>query len=198
MNPDFAGVTVLDTERLLLRELEPNDWSALEAILTDETATRQMHFANWTDAKRHEWFNWCLDNARDPARDAYNWAIVLKQSSTLIGWIGIGASSHSDDRSHREMGYILSPTHWNRNYMTEAIGALIRYEFSTLDTTRVLANCELPNVGSARVMQKVGMVFEKTATEPDFEGNIAERHYYAIDRDAWRSTQHRSGGVWIP
>ena len=41
-------------------------------------------------------------NACDPARDAYNWAIVLKQSSTLVGWIGIGTSSYSDDRNHRE------------------------------------------------------------------------------------------------
>jgi ribosomal-protein-alanine N-acetyltransferase len=178
-------VAILETNRLLVRELESCDWSALEVILTDEVATRQMHFALWNDEKRSEWFRWCLDNARDPGRDALNWGVVLKDNGRLIGWLGIGTSSHSQIPGHRGMGYILSRTHWNQGYMTEAVGVVLGHEFGVLGSARVSANCETTNVGSARVMQKARMVFEKTATEPDFEGNVAERHYYSIDREAF-------------
>lgn len=48
---------------------------------------------------------------------------------------------------------------------------------------RILAECETPNTASARVMQKSGMSYEGTFYDADFEGNLAERHHYAITQE---------------
>lgn len=44
----------------------------------------------------------------------------------------------------------------------------------------ITAECETQNPSSAQGMQKSGMVYEETFYEPDFEGNWAQRHHYAI------------------
>ena len=42
----------LATERLLLREFAPNDWDALNAIVTDPVVTRYTHFGGWDERQR--------------------------------------------------------------------------------------------------------------------------------------------------
>src|SRR5688500_5734454 len=90
------------TQRLLLRDMSPADWDVFHAMLTDAEATRYMHFANWTDEQRREWFSWCLANSYKPTPDAYNWAIVLKATGQTIGWLGIGGASHPEVEGERD------------------------------------------------------------------------------------------------
>lgn len=82
----------------------------------------------------------------------------------------------------RSFGYLLARAHWNRGYMTEALRAVLVYEFGTRGTPRVSATCEVENGASARVLEKAGMRLEKTVRDADFEGNWAVRHHYAINR----------------
>lgn len=53
----------LETTRLVLRPLAPTDWEPTNAMLSDAETTRYMHFAQWTEAERREWFDWCVANA---------------------------------------------------------------------------------------------------------------------------------------
>ncbi|GHO56763.1 hypothetical protein KSB_52380 [Ktedonobacter robiniae] len=65
----------LETERLLLRGFTLEDWEAINAIVSDPEVTRYMHFSNWDETRRHKWFDWMLEHALKPQRDAYNWAL---------------------------------------------------------------------------------------------------------------------------
>jgi ribosomal-protein-alanine N-acetyltransferase len=69
--------------------------------------------------------------------------------------------------------------------MTEALQAVLSYEFQKLGTVRVFATCEIPNVASARVMKKAGMRYEGTFYDSDSEGNWAGRHRYGISKEAF-------------
>ncbi len=42
-----------------------------------------MHFASYAEADRRRWFEWYVENARQPAPDAYNWAITLRDTSEV-------------------------------------------------------------------------------------------------------------------
>jgi RimJ/RimL family protein N-acetyltransferase len=178
---DVRVAARLETARLILRQFAPADWDAVHAMLSDPVNTRYMHFSRWTEQKRREWFEWVLANAEQADADAINWAITLKGSETVIGSCFIGTSSVGG----RSFGYLLDRAWWNRGYMTEALGAVLAYEFGTLGTSRVHATCETANPASARVMDKVGMRREKTIDDADFEGNWAERHHYAITQSEY-------------
>jgi [ribosomal protein S5]-alanine N-acetyltransferase len=78
----------LETERLILRDFLLEDWDALNAILSDPQVTRFMHFASWDEAERREWFEWLLQNASSQERDAYIWAVTLRESGCSLGGLG--------------------------------------------------------------------------------------------------------------
>lgn len=171
------GGVVIETERLILRDLASSDWPAVYAILTDDEVMRWMHFRTWEDARRREWFDWCLANDREATRNVYNWGIVDRSTEKLVGWLGIGGPP-----DHRECGYALRKEESGRGFMTEALRAVIRFEFKTMNSQRVVANHEPDNVASGRVMQKAGMTYLGDQYGPDLEGNWANRSEYAIDR----------------
>jgi len=178
---------MLECDRLVLRDFVSTDWDTINAILSDPEVTRYMHFANWTEEKRREWFEWCIDNSHQPDPDVYNWAISLKTSGTVIGWLGIGSASHPTIMHERDFGYALDRDCWGQGYMTEALRAVLAYEFEMLGTQRIFATCETSNRASARVMEKAGMRYEGTFDDTDSEGNQALRHRYAIHINEYRS-----------
>ena len=71
--------------------------------------------------------------------------------------------------------------------MPEALRAVFTYEFTILGTHRIIAECETPNLASARVMQKCGMAYEGTFYDADFEGNWANRYRYSITSQAGKT-----------
>jgi RimJ/RimL family protein N-acetyltransferase len=176
----------IDTERLTLRRFVPTDWEAVNAFLSDPETTRYMHFASYTRADRKRWFDWCLENNENTDSDACNWAIVLRETHEVIGWLGIGSTDHPPTPGERDFGYALDRRYWNRGYMTEALYAVLRYEFEQLDAQCISATCETANIGSARVMEKVGMKWEGTFYDADFEGNWANRHRYTVSRKTFK------------
>jgi [ribosomal protein S5]-alanine N-acetyltransferase len=174
----------LETERLILRDFLMEDWDALNAILSDPEVTRFMHFASWDEVERRAWFEWLLQNASSQEHDAYIWAVTLRNNGTLIGWFGIETASDPVEaaKGARSCGYMLDRSRWGQGYMPEAMQAVFTYEWMTLGTARIIATCKTQNTASARVMQKCGMIYERTCDDDDSEGNRASRHHYAISK----------------
>jgi RimJ/RimL family protein N-acetyltransferase len=56
-----------------------------------------------------------------------------------------------------EIGYVLTRRYWGRGYVTEAAKAVVDWAGSLDSIFRVWAICDLENIGSARVLEKVGM-----------------------------------------
>jgi RimJ/RimL family protein N-acetyltransferase len=177
----------LETPRLILRPFASSDWDAVNTMLSDPVATRYMHFASWTEDQRRDWFDWCVTNARQPDADALIWAIFRRDPGDVIGWLGIGTSSDFAVPGERSFGYLLDRAVWNRGYMTEALRAVLAYEFGIRRAPRLRATCNVANAASARVMEKVGMRREKTVFDANFEGNWAERHHYSITKTEYEA-----------
>ena len=172
---------IIETERLILRDFALTDWDGLNAILSDPDVTHFMHFSSWNEEKRREWLAWLVQTANDQEREIYSWAITLRNNGELAGWFGIGSTSHPSEEGTRSCGYALNRRFWGQGYMSEAVQAIFVYEFTALGTHRIIAECEVENTASARVMQKSGMEYEGTFYDSDSEGNWAQRHRYRID-----------------
>jgi len=99
--------------------------------------------------------NWDKENER---LDYYHWGIELKETGQIIG---TGGCIRLDERHYTtELGYCMGRVYWNKGYMSEAVAAMIDYLFDTVGMNRITARHNPENIGSGRVMQKCGMVFE--------------------------------------
>ena len=81
------------------------------------------------------------------------------------------------------MGYVLGQPYWGQGLATEAAGELLWFGFSQVGFNRIEAECLTQNTGSARVMEKNGMVYEGTMRDRMFlKGKYEDLKLYAILR----------------
>ena len=88
------------------------------------------------------------------------WGTFIKDGMEFIGWAGLAYLPEFDEI---DIGYRFLPQYWGKGYATEASHAILEYGFETLGLTRIIAIAMKENLGSIRVMQKIGMQFEKYA-----------------------------------
>jgi ribosomal-protein-alanine N-acetyltransferase len=113
------------------------------------------------------------------------WAVTLKEHGELIGHCGLQFIHVTPDV---EVTYGLEKACWRMGLASEAARACLRYGFEELKLDRIFALADPGNVGSHRVMKRVGMSYDKTEYYKDdfYEGDLI---YYAIALD-----QHRRDG----
>lgn len=88
------------------------------------------------------------------------WAVVLKNGKYFVGWAGLAYLPEFDEV---DLGYRLLPEYWGLGIATEASRAILRYGFNTLQLNKIVAIALKEHEASIRVMEKVGMEFEKLA-----------------------------------
>lgn len=85
-------------------------------------------------------------------------AIADRDSDQVMGAINL--IDFSEQHARCELGYWVAYKHWSKGVCTEAAKAMVDYARSTFGVTRVTARCLARNAGSARVMEKTGLVLE--------------------------------------
>ncbi len=182
------GTQVLETERLILRPFVVNDAQAMfDNWAKSEHATRYVTWDPYTDAKE------AVDRFEKmqkeyAEKDIYDWAIVLKESNTLIGEISFVGMTPC--RKTGELGYIIGENWWGKGYMTEAVGAVMAFGFTKLGLHRIQACHDVRNPASGRVMEKLGMTHEGTFRDYRLiKGDLVTVDYYAILEDEFHPDQ---------
>lgn len=137
----------LETERLTLRPLHPDDVDALFAIHSDP---RAMAFMPAPPQETRDQAQELLNYQRNSEGATY-WAICLRESNYMIGQVNYLAHTRIPG-----LGYILHPDHWGNGYATEACRAALDYGFETLGLDRVELWIDETNAASLRVAQKLG------------------------------------------
>ncbi len=153
----FAKLPRLETDRLLLRKIEPWDEADMYAYCADPEVSR---YTSWSahpgiDYTR-SFIEWLTGKYNDG--QVAPWGIVEKASGTLIGTIGFVHWEPAHAKA--ELGYALSREYWNRGIMSEAVRRILSFGFETMGLIRIEARCLPDNTGSSRVMEKVGMSYE--------------------------------------
>jgi [ribosomal protein S5]-alanine N-acetyltransferase len=160
----------IETDRLMLRAPRIEDAQPIfGAYANDPEVT---HFLAWPPATSSEEVEEFLRTAiqRQKDRMEFYWIIERKDTGEPIGMISFEVSEHGP-----ELGYVLARAHWGRGYMSEVAGALTRWLLSQPSIDRVWAVCDVGNVGSRRVLEKVGMDREGCLRRWAVEPNISDR-----------------------
>ncbi|WP_427110674.1 GNAT family N-acetyltransferase [Lysinibacillus xylanilyticus] len=167
------------TARLTLRPISLDDLDAMFNYTSSESVAR---YVTWEPHTR-------LDDTKEFVEFILNgyqqgnhllWGIEYDQK--LIGTIDFVAID--DKHKFAEIGYVLSEDFWNKGIPTEAVKKLIDYGFNELKLVRIQARCFEENIGSQKVMEKSGMLFEEILRKSMFvKGNHQNMKMYAITDD---------------
>lgn len=148
---------ILETPRLQLRELIPEDIDALTKILSDPI-TMQFYPAPYS---RQEVADWIERNCLRYEKDGHSlWAMVLKSSGELIGDCGLPVQN-VEGQNEIEIGYHVRRDLWKQGFATEAARACRDYGFTQLKALRLISLIRPENAPSRRVAEKNGMTIWK-------------------------------------
>ncbi|GIL13406.1 MAG: GNAT family N-acetyltransferase [Chloroflexota bacterium] len=177
---DFSYFPVLETERLRLRQITHADADAIIGIFGSPDVLRYLDSQPiLTTEAAIEMIDWLNGHFRD--HQAMRWGITLKGQDAVIGTCGF----HFWKPAYRrvDIGYDLQPPYWGQGYITEACRCLVRWCFENLNLHRVQADCTAGNIGSERVLEKLGFTLEGTWRESCFEhGRFVDIKQYGLLR----------------
>jgi len=145
---------IIETERLLLREVCMNDFDVLHQMFTNpENAPSSVWQLHTNKEKTVKEINKIINNYRE-GREAH-WAVCEKKSGKLIGLGGLFGYRPHDRRT--TMGWTLDSNSWGKGYGTELGRACIEYAMIFLSINRVDAVVRIDNIASRKVLEKIGL-----------------------------------------
>ena len=157
---------VIETHRLLIRELRPADAARMFEIYSDPQV---MRFMGPPPASVEVEEKSILSHVENYYRKlGYGlWAVIEKGTGELIGRSGL-LQFELQSEPPVEISYLLSRVHWGHGYATEAAAAVAQYAFETVGVDRLLAVIAPGNVSSARVAERVGFQRRGVVTYKQF------------------------------
>jgi RimJ/RimL family protein N-acetyltransferase len=151
---------VLETERLSLRRLTVDDAEFMLDLLNQPSF---LHFIGDRGVRS-------VEDAREYVRTgpmaSYErfgfgmYLTALKEGGTPIGVCGLVKRDTLDDV---DIGYAFLPDFWSKGYAFESAAAVLEQARTVLGLRRIVAIVSPDNQGSIRVLEKLGLRFERLA-----------------------------------
>jgi len=146
---------ILETNRLILRELNSNDAKSFYDLNSNPNVikyTGNVAFKNEEEATEF------LVNYPDYKLNGYGrWAVILKSTNTFIGWCGLKFDSIENET---DIGFRFFEEEWGNGYATESAIACLQYGFEKLKLKRIIGRAMKANIGSIKVLEKIGLEYE--------------------------------------
>ena len=155
----------LETERLLLRNLTPEDYRAAFLWCGDPDVAKYMVYPVYTRAEDVKAWLETLD-PENP--DEYDAGIVLKSTGELIGSGGLYYRPEDDLWT---IGYNLRKDQWGHGYALEMIEGLLEQVRKDRDVRGIRGTFAAANHRSQRVMEKLGMTYVEDVTLSKLDGS---------------------------
>ncbi len=173
------------TSRLVLREFVPEDWPAVLAYQIQPEYLRYNRWTGRTAEEVQEFIQRFIDWQHEEPRHRYQLAVTLQETGELIG--NCGLRLEYPGATEGDIGYEFAHQHWGNGYATEAAHSMVAFGFEELRLHRIWASCVADNLGSSRVMEKLGMQREAHFRDKEwFKGRWWDAYIYAILEHEWR------------
>ncbi len=166
----------IDTERLILRPLVPDDFDALRLIHAD-AELMWVYGGVFDEQRTREWID---RNRKRYADHGFGlFAITLRETGELIG-SGGPVWQETDRGTELEVGYQVRRDQWKRGYATETARGSMKYAFENTGVTHVISLIRPENLASRRVAEKNGLSIDREIRWHDFQTLV-----YQISREKW-------------
>jgi RimJ/RimL family protein N-acetyltransferase len=166
---------ILETDRLLLRQLTTDDAEFILELLNEPAWIQYIGdrgVRTLEDARAY-----ILNGpVASYAKNGFGlYLVALKETNESIGMCGLIKRDTLDDV---DIGYAFLPKYWGKGYAVEAAQAVKTYARDGLGLRRIVAITDPANGGSIRVLEKIGLGFERMVR---LSADDIELKLFAID-----------------
>ncbi|KAA9345915.1 GNAT family N-acetyltransferase [Adhaeribacter soli] len=170
---------ILETERLVLREIEPTDAEVLYNLNLDPEVIRYTGDSPFASVAETETF---LTNYADYRKFGYGrWGVIRKEDDEFLGWCGL---KYHPDENYTDLGYRFFRKFWGFGYATEAAKGCLAYGFNKLNLDYLIGTVMHENLSSVNVLEKAGLQYWKE--------DLCEKHpaqVYRINKAEFQNLQ---------
>ncbi len=174
----------LDTERLLIRNLQENDLADFYFYRSNPEVTKYQGFDVYTREESNQIIKNQKEKKFGTSGEWIQLGIENKETNKLIGDCAIMLKKH--DPRIGEVGITISHTQHNKGYAREALVAILDHLFSIKGFHRVVEIVDVENTASIRLLESVG--FRREGHFIDnifFKGKWGSEYQYAMLRREW-------------
>jgi RimJ/RimL family protein N-acetyltransferase len=176
----------LQSERLSIRPLTPNDFARHFTIYSNPEVVRYLYEETFDEEGARQHLKRRCSTDLPTEGSWINLAVDVIDGDELIGEVGLALVSVV--HAHCEIGYVFDPAYSGQGYATEATALMIEVAFSVLGAHRVSGRLDSRNQPSARVLERLGMRREGHLVENEFvKGEWTDEVVYAVLEDEWRA-----------
>lgn len=149
---------ILETDRLILREFSTDDAAFILEILNEPSFIRNIGDRGVREIEGA--ISYILNGpVTSYAKNGFGLYLVkLKETGDSIGMCGLIKRPTLEDV---DIGYAFLPRFWSKGYAVEAAGAIKEYAKNVIGLNRLVAIVDPTNEGSIRLLEKIGLAFEK-------------------------------------
>ncbi|KEO89482.1 acetyltransferase [Erythrobacter longus] len=147
---------IAETQRLILRTIDEYDAALQDGHLN--TPTVMAHLGGVKEL--HEIEAKHAKSMALQAREGFSFLMLIeKASGELVGHAGIKRvdNPNAPNQGDHEIGWLVREDRWRRGYAHEAMIAVIEWAFGRVGAPHVVAITNPPNIGSWKLMEKLGM-----------------------------------------
>ncbi len=142
----------IETKRLILRPLIPEDKPALVSVFNNLNVTRNLSSLPfpYTEDDAEELYKRL--STRPPEKGREFAIALLEEASRLIGTISFG----KDEDGSASIAYAIGEPYWGKGLMTEAVEVLVKLVFQDPDIDRIETRVFKENKASQHILEKQG------------------------------------------
>jgi RimJ/RimL family protein N-acetyltransferase len=151
-------LTILETERLVLRQLSTDDAEFIIELLNQPSFLRYIGdkgVRNSEDAVRY------IQTGPQASYERFGFGLYLVELKETGASIGICGLLKRDSLPDVDVGFAFLPEFWSQGYAFESAAAVMTYGREALGLRRIVAITSPDNDASIRLLEKIGLRFER-------------------------------------
>ena len=183
----LIDVPELETRRLRLRRWRTADLEPFAALNADREVVRYLSGTPLTREQSDALAGQIVQHFEDHGFGL--WAVEVKDEAPMAGFIGLSYPySLPEVMPTVEVGWRLARDKWGRGLASEGAAECLQFAFEALGLGQVCSIYDPENVASRRVMEKLGMHFDRDTTRPDTGGQL---RVFSITGGEWAKRSRR-------
>ena len=166
---------ILETDRLILREMKLSDAEALFEMDSNPMVHQYLWNKPLTDISEvHSYIK--LVRAQYLQNNIGRFVVILKETNELMGWAGLKFNTEmvNNKSNFYDIGYRLNEKFWGKGYASEASYAWMDYGFKVMKIKIMEAAAHTENIASNIILQKIGLKMTETYLEDGVSWNWYE------------------------
>jgi RimJ/RimL family protein N-acetyltransferase len=170
----------LETARLILRPLAPEDFEPWAAMAADPEVTRHL---GGVQPRSVAWRGFMTMAGAWAMQGAANFSVIEKASGIWIGRLG---PWQPDGWPGTEIGWTLARQAWGKGYATEGAAAAMDWVVDHLGWTEIVHCIEAENTASQAVARRLGSTILRRQALPEPYAHVIS-DVWGQSAEAWRA-----------